>query len=128
MHAPPKKDYPIAQPDTLKQYDAFLFGVPTRYGNQPAQWRSFWDQTGGLWASGALWGKYAGVFVSTSGPGGGQESTVIASISTFAHHGLLYVPFGYAKAFPQISNLTEAHGGSPWGAGTFAVSLIHVVD
>jgi len=103
---------------------AYLFGIPTRYGNFPAQFKAFWDATGGLWATGALWGKYAGVFVSTAGLGGGQESTVIASISTLAHHGINYVPLGYKPAFPILTNLAEVHGGSPWGAGTFAVSLL----
>lgn len=84
--------------------------------------QAFWDQTGGIWASGGYWGKQAGVFVSTAGHGGGQESTVIASISTLAHHGISYVPLGYAKAFGQLTNLSEVHGGSPWGAGTFAAS------
>lgn len=120
MHAPPKKSYPIAEPDKLKEYDAFLFGIPTRYGNSPAQWRTFWDKTGGLWGSGSLYGKYAGIFVSTSGLGGGQESTVVSMLSTLTHHGILYVPFGYAKAFSQLSDLSEAHGGSPWAAGTLA--------
>jgi NAD(P)H dehydrogenase (quinone) len=122
MHAPPKKDYPVIEPADLTKYDAFLFGIPTRYGNQPAQWRAFWDKTGAIWASGGFWGKYVGVFVSTGTLGGGQESTVLASLSTFAHHGLIYVPLGYAKAFPEMADLTEIHGGSPWGAGTFAVS------
>jgi len=52
--------------------------------------------------------------------GGGQESTAIAAMSTLAHHGIIYVPLGYAKAFGQLTDLTEIHGGSPWGAGTFA--------
>lgn len=82
--------------------------------------QAFWDQTGGLWASGGLYGKHAGLFISTGTLGGGQESTAIAAMSTLAHHGILYVPFGYAKAFPQITDLSEVHGGSPWGAGTFA--------
>jgi NAD(P)H dehydrogenase (quinone) len=43
-------------------------------------------------------------------------------MSTFAHHGINYVPFGYSKAFGQLTDLTEVHGGSPWGAGTFAGS------
>jgi len=120
MYAPPKPNYPIITPDILSKFDAFLLGVPTRYGNMSAQWKAFWDSTGQLWAKGSLAGKYAGFFVSTAGLGGGQESTVIANISTLAHHGILYVPFGYSHAFPQISNLTEVHGGSPWGAGTFA--------
>ncbi|KAK5992943.1 Minor allergen Alt a 7 [Cladobotryum mycophilum] len=124
MHAPPKPtDVPILEdPNTLKDYDAFLFGIPTRYGNFPAQWKAFWDKTGQIWATGGYWGKKAGVFVSTAGAGGGQESTVIASLSTLAHHGIIYIPLGYAKAFGQLTNLTEVHGGSPWGAGTFAAS------
>jgi len=122
MYAPPKSDFPVIDPATLAKYDAFLIGIPTRYGNFPAQWKAFWDATGGLWASGGLFGKYAGVFVSTGGPGGGQESTVIAAMSTLAHHGVVFVPLGYAPAFGQITNLSEVHGGSPWGAGTFAGS------
>jgi NAD(P)H dehydrogenase (quinone) len=62
----------------------------------------------------------AGVFVSTGSMGGGQESTALAAMSTFAHHGIIYVPFGYAKAFGQLTNLSEVRGGSGWGAGTFA--------
>ena len=77
MHAPAKPtDIPIATNDTLTEYDAFLFGVPTRYGTAPAQFFEFWGATGGLWANGSLAGKPAGVFVSTSGQGGGQETTV----------------------------------------------------
>jgi len=121
LHAPAKNEkIPIISTDQLKDYDAFLFGIPTRYGNFPAQWKAFWDATGGLWASGALWGKYAGIFVSTGTPGGGQESTVLASISTLTHHGIIFVPLGYKHTFAQLANLTEVRGGSPWGAGTFA--------
>ncbi|CEJ53954.1 Putative Protoplast secreted protein 2 [Penicillium brasilianum] len=120
MHAPAKSDYPIVEPTTLLEYDAVLFGIPTRYGNFPAQWKTFWDKTGSIWASGGYWGKYAGVFVSTGTLGGGQESTVISSMSTLAHHGFIYVPLGYKTTFPLLANLEEIHGGSPWGAGTFA--------
>lgn len=118
MHAPPKPNYPIATPDVLVEYDAFLFGIPTRYGNFPAQFKTFWDQTGGLWAKGALIGKPAGVFVSTGTLGGGQESTVISTLSTLVHHGIVFVPLGYSN--PKMTSLDEVHGGSPWGAGTFA--------
>jgi NAD(P)H dehydrogenase (quinone) len=97
-----------------------LFGLPTRYGNQSAQVRTFWDATGGLWASGALFGKAAGVFVSTGTAGGGQEVTALNFLSTLTHHGIIYVPLGYKNTFAQLSNLSEVHGGSPWGAGTFA--------
>ncbi|KAF9058475.1 1,4-benzoquinone reductase [Rhodocollybia butyracea] len=122
MHATAKPDYPILAVDQMPQYDAFIFGIPTRYGNMPAQWKTFWDSTGQLWGSGALAGKYAAAFVSTAGPGGGQEATIMNSMSTFAHHGLIFVPLGYSHCFAQISNLDEVHGGSPWGAGTYASS------
>lgn len=102
--------------------DGFLFGIPTRYGNFPAQWKAFWDKTGGQWQTGAFWGKYAGVFVSTGTPGGGQESTIMNSLSTLAHHGIIYVPLGYKTVFGTLADLTEVRGGSPWGAGTFSVS------
>ncbi|KAK9381649.1 flavoprotein-like protein [Kockiozyma suomiensis] len=119
MHAPAKPDYPIATNETLTSHDAFLFGVPTRYGTFPAQWKSFWDATGSLWATGALIGKSAGFFVSTGTPQGGQETTVLNSLSTIVHHGITFVPAGY-RAFPQMSNMDEVHGGSAWGSGTYA--------
>ena len=91
MHAPPKKDIPIVKPETLEQYDGFLLGIPTRYGSLPAQWKTFWDSTGKQWQTGGYFGKYAGVFVSTGGLGGGQEVTALAALSTFAHHSIIYV-------------------------------------
>lgn len=122
MHAPPKaSDVPVIDAATLEKYDAFLFGIPTRYGNFPAQWKAFWDATGGQWQSGGYWGKYAGIFVSTGTMGGGQESTVIAAMSTLTHHGIIYVPLGYKTSFPILGNVSEVRGGSPWGAGTFSV-------
>lgn len=121
MHAPPKDaSIPTITPDILATYDAFLLGIPTRYGNFPAQWKTFWDAAGQQWATGAFQGKFAGLFVSTAGLGGGQESTAIAALSTFTHHGIIYTPLGYANNFGQLTNLSEVHGGSPWGAGTFA--------
>ena len=73
--------------------------------------KAFWDSTGKLWAEGALAGKFAGVFVTTGTPGGGQEATVMNSISTLTHHGIVFVPLGYTTAFAQLTNLTEPHGG-----------------
>src|SRR5690554_7193927 len=63
---------PIASPEELADYDAIIFGTPTRFGNMAAQMRNFLDQTGGLWAEGKLHGKVGSVFTST-GTGGGQE-------------------------------------------------------
>ncbi|KAG6864242.1 flavodoxin-like fold protein [Blastosporella zonata] len=112
MHAAPKPDYPIITLDEFVKYDAFLLGIPTRFGSMPAQWKAFWDSTGKLWATGALYGKYVSTFTSTAGPGGGQEITALNSMSTFTHHGMIHVPLGYARSFPQLSNLTEVHGGA----------------
>ncbi|KAJ9106475.1 flavodoxin-like fold protein [Naganishia cerealis] len=120
LNAPPRPNFETATVDTLKEYDAFLFGIPTRYGNFPSQFKNFWDQTGALWANGELIGKPAGVFVSTGTLGGGQETTVISTLSTLVHHGMVYVPLGYRS--PLMASMDEIHGGSPWGAGTFAGS------
>lgn len=120
MGAPPKSSYPVVDADTLESYDAFLFGIPTRYGNFPAQWKAFWDTTGKQWSTGGYWGKYAGLFISTGTQGGGQESTAIAALSTLTHHGIIYVPLGYKTAFSILADNSEVRGGSPWGAGTFS--------
>jgi hypothetical protein len=74
--------------------------------------QAFWDTTGGLWGKGALAGKYAGAFVSTAGPGGGQEVTIQNAISTLTHHGIIFVPLGYSHAPVQLGNLNEVHGGA----------------
>lgn len=117
MHAGPQDtSVPDVSAEVLTQYDAFLFGVPTRFRNYSAQWKSFIDSLGQLWISGALHGKYFGVFVSTATPGGGQESTVITALSSWIHHGMVYVPLGYKHAFGQLSDLNEVRGGSPWSA------------
>ena len=122
MHAAPRdSNIPEITSKKLAEYDGFLFGVPTRYGNMPAQWKAFWDHTAHQWVSGDYAGKYAGVFVSTGTLGGGQEMTVLNMMSTFAHHGIIFVPLGYKTAGNFITNMTEIHGGSPWGAGTFAL-------
>ncbi|KAJ6180010.1 hypothetical protein N7519_010471 [Penicillium mononematosum] len=106
MHAPAKASYPVIEPADLLAFDAVLFDLLGQ------------DR----WYLGHRWllGKYAGLFVSTGTQGGGQESTALASMSTLAHHGFIYVPLGYKTVFAQLSNLNEVHGGSAWGAGTFA--------
>lgn len=121
MNAPPKpSDIPVATVDILTEYDGFLFGFSTRFGTYAAQFKSFWDATGGLWAQGALHGKFVGIFLVTGGQGGGQESLARNTISNFVHHGLIYVPLGYKETFSQLASLDEVHGGSSWGAGAFA--------
>ncbi|ODQ78825.1 hypothetical protein BABINDRAFT_38831 [Babjeviella inositovora NRRL Y-12698] len=120
IHAPEKPTLPLASTATLVEYDAFVFGVPTRFGTMPAQWSTFWDTTGGLWGSGALHGKPVSLFVSTGSQGGGQETTVRSFLSTITHHGMVYVPLGYKTVFGDVASLEEIRGGSPYGAGMFA--------
>jgi NAD(P)H dehydrogenase (quinone) len=122
MNAGPKSNYPIITGNGLEEYDAFLFGIPTRFGNFPVQWKAFWDTTGKQWSTGGFWGKYSGLFISTATQGGGQETTAISAMSTLVHHGLIYVPLGYKTTFAIQSGLSEIRGGSPWGAGTYTVS------
>jgi NAD(P)H dehydrogenase (quinone) len=108
---------PLAKPDELPDYDAIIFGTPTRFGNMAAQMRNFLDQTGGLWMKGALVGKVASVFTST-GTGGGNESTILTFHPTLFHHGMIVVGLPYAA--PELMDLSEVKGGSPYGAGTIA--------
>ncbi|RYX83916.1 NAD(P)H:quinone oxidoreductase [bacterium] len=108
---------PIATTDELPDYDAIIFGTPTRFGNMAAQMRNFLDQTGGLWAKGALIGKVGSVFTST-GTGGGNESTILTFIPTLLHHGFIYVGLPYSC--PDLADISELKGGSPYGAGTIA--------
>lgn len=108
---------PVATAAELADYDAIIVGTPTRFGNMTAQMRAFWDQTGGLWVKGALIGKVASVFTST-GTGGGNESTILTTIPTLLHHGMIYVGLPYSA--PELTDVSEVRGGSPYGAGTIA--------
>jgi len=107
----------IAMPDDLVDFDAIVFGVPTRFGNMASQMRNFLDQTGGLWAKGALIGKVGSVFVST-GTGGGSETTITSFHSTLLHHGMVIAGLPYSA--PELTDLSEVRGGSPYGAATIA--------
>ena len=98
---------PVATPQELADYDAIIFGTPTRFGNMSGQMRTFLDQTGGLWASGALYGKLASVFSST-GTGGGQEQTITSTWTTLAHHGMVIVPIGYAAQ--ELFDVSQVRG------------------
>jgi NAD(P)H dehydrogenase (quinone) len=76
------------------------------------------DATGSLWGTGALSGKAGGVFFSTATQGGGQETIGLTTVTFFAHHGMVFVPLGYAD--PKVFSHDEVHGASPYGSGTFA--------
>jgi NAD(P)H dehydrogenase (quinone) len=108
---------PVASPKELGDYDGIIFGTSTRFGNMAAQMRTFLDHTGELWIKGALVGKISSVFTST-GTGGGNESTIISFVTTLMHQGMIYAGLPYAC--PELSDISEVKGGSPWGAATIA--------
>jgi len=108
---------PVADPKEIDQYDAIIFGTPTRFGNMAAQMRNFLDQTGKLWMEGKLVGKVGSVFTST-GTGGGNESTILTFLPTLLHHGMIVVGLPYAC--PELLDVSQVRGGSPYGAGTIA--------
>ncbi|MFQ5785543.1 MAG: NAD(P)H:quinone oxidoreductase [Alphaproteobacteria bacterium] len=118
IHAKTDQAAPIAEPGELGDYDAILFGTPTRFGNMAAQMRNFLDQTGGLWQSGALVGKVGSVFASTGGQHGGQETTITSFHSTLLHHGMVVV--GVPYTCPELMTMSEVAGGTPYGATTLA--------
>jgi len=111
---------PIATVNELPDYDAIIIGAPTRYGRMPSQMAAFLDQTGGLWARGALNGKVGAAFCSTGTQHGGQETTLFSIITNLLHLGMVVVGLPYS--FAGQSTLDEIVGCSPYGASTIAGS------
>jgi NAD(P)H dehydrogenase (quinone) len=109
---------PVATVDELPGYDAIIIGCPTRYGRMAGQMASFLDQTGGLWARGALHGKVGGAFTSTATQHGGQETTLFSIITNLLHFGMTVVGLPYSHQGQMT--LDEIVGGSPYGASTIA--------
>jgi NAD(P)H dehydrogenase (quinone) len=109
---------PIARVEELETYDAIIIGVGTRYGRMASQMANFLDQTGGLWARGALNGKVGGGFSSTASQHGGQETTLMAIATNLLHFGMVVVGLPYS--FQGQLRLDEVTGGSPYGATTIA--------
>ena len=109
---------PVATVNQLPDAHAIIFGTPTRFGNMAAQMRNFLDQTGGLWAKGALIGKVGSVFASTATQHGGQETTLTSFHSTLLHHGMVIVGVPYSES--GLSHMGDITGGTPYGATTLA--------
>jgi NAD(P)H dehydrogenase (quinone) len=108
----------IAAPEELPNYDAIIVGTPTRFGRVSSQMANFFDQTGGLWAQGALVGKVGGAFVSTASQHGGVETTLFSVLTSLMHHGMITVGLPYA--YPGLVKMDEVTGGAPYGASTIA--------
>ncbi|WP_102868551.1 NAD(P)H:quinone oxidoreductase [Pseudovibrio exalbescens] len=111
-------DVPVASPADLENYDAVIFGTPSRFGNMAAQMKQFIDQCGGLWARNAMVGKVGGVFTSTGSQHGGQESVILSFHIALLHFGMLISGMPYT--FSDQTRSDKVIGGSPYGAGTVA--------
>jgi NAD(P)H dehydrogenase (quinone) len=109
---------PVAIPAELANYDAIVVGAPTRFGRMPSAMGSFWEQAGGLWATGALNGKVGGAFTSTATQHGGNEMTLFSIITNLMHFGMVIVGLPYSYAGQMT--LDEIVGGAPYGATTIA--------
>lgn len=109
---------PLADPGELGDYDGIILGTPTRYGNMAAQMKQFIDQTGGLWAKGALVGKVGSAFTSTASQHGGQETTLTSIHTVMLHHGMVIVGLPYA--FAGLNGVEAVKGGTPYGATTIS--------
>jgi NAD(P)H dehydrogenase (quinone) len=107
---------PIAQVDDLLDYDAIIFGTPTRYGNMAAQMKAFIDQTGALWAKDKLVGKVGSVFTATASQHGGQETTIVSFHVVLMHLG--FVVIGLPYTFKGQLGVTQVQGATPYGAST----------
>lgn len=113
-----EQDASVASVAELEQYDAIVIGSPTRYGRMASQMAAFLDQTGGLWARGALNGKVGAAFTSTATQHGGQETTLFSIITNLLHFGMVVVGLPYS--FQGQMRLDEVVGGAPYGATTIA--------
>ncbi len=114
----PDAGAPYCELTDLEQCAGLALGTPTRFGNMAAPMKHFWDGTGALWLRGALAGKPAAVFTSTSSLHGGQETTLLSMMLPLMHHGMLIVGLPYT--LPEMS-ATET-GGTPYGASHVAGS------
>jgi NAD(P)H dehydrogenase (quinone) len=110
------QEAPIADPLELADYDAIIVGASTRYGSMAAQLKNFFDQTGPLWAKGALINKVGSVMASTATQHGGAELALINAQVILQHHGMVIVPLSYAYQ-DQMGN-DVVRGGAPYGMTT----------
>ena len=116
-HPPePEDGAPYVQKQDLLDCAGLAMGSPTRFGNMAAPLKYFLDTTGAEWASGALVGKPAALFTSTSTMHGGQETTLLTMALPLLHHGMLVLGLPYTE--PALT--TTQSGGTPYGASHVA--------
>ena len=114
--AVPDAGAPYVEYSDLEQCAGLALGSPTRFGNMAAPLKYFIDGTGGLWLKGAMSGKPAAVFTSTSSMHGGQESTLLTRMLPLIHHSMLIVGVPYSE--PEL--MSTRGGGTPYGASHLA--------
>lgn len=100
----------------LETCDGLVLGSPTRFGNMAAPLKYFIDGSSQLWLSGALTGKPAAVFTSTSSLHGGQETTLTSMMLPLLHHGMVLAGLPYS----ETALLDTLSGGTPYGASHLA--------
>jgi NAD(P)H dehydrogenase (quinone) len=108
----PAEGAPYAELADLETCGGLAVGSPTRFGNMAAPLKHFFDGTSGLWLSGALAGKPAAVFCTTSSLHGGQEATLLSMMMPLLHHGMLLLGIPYTE--PDL--MSTHSGGTPYGA------------
>lgn len=108
----PDEGAPYVELQDLEECAGLAMGSPTRFGNMASAMKYFWDGTSSQWLSGALAGKPACVFTSTSSLHGGQESTLLTMMMPLLHHGMMLLGLPYTH--PELMN--TASGGTPYGA------------
>ena len=113
-----QQDIPEAELEDLAWSDGIIWGIPTRFGNMPAQMKQFIDQAGGLWNEGALEDTVTGIISSTNTIHGGQETTIISSMIPMLHLGMIPVGLPYSENPELFSG--EGIGGTPYGPSTVA--------
>ena len=112
----PTSGSPYVNHDDLRECTGLILGSPTRFGNMATAMKYFIDSTSDVWLSGALTGKPAGVFTSTSSLHGGQESTLLSMMLPLLHHGMLICGLPYS----EIDLMHTTTGGTPYGASHLA--------
>ncbi len=112
----PDTGAPYVEPADLVECAGLALGSPTRFGNMAAAMKYFLDGSTGLWLNGALAGKPACVFTSSSSQHGGQESTLLSMMLPLLHHGMLLVGLPYSE--PALS--ATQTGGTPYGVSHVA--------
>lgn len=112
----PETGAPYVRQEDLQQCIGLALGSPTRFGNMAAPLKYFLDTTGSLWLTGALSGKPATLFTSTSSLHGGQESTLLSMMLPLLHHGMLIAGIPYS----ETELLSTTTGGTPYGSSHLA--------